>query len=144
MRLLTSYDITDLCSKYNIQINGIHCRDDLPEHLHDGWYILNLDRESGTGTHWTCFRVTANGLSLYFDSFGFIPPKELSKKLGYYSYNGKKIQSLNTDSCGWWCLACIKYCEERANQTEAFGKFISLFKNKPNYNEKWLERYFNC
>lgn len=32
----------------------------------------------------------------------------------------KKIQNLNSDSCGWFCLYCIKYCEERGNAPTSF------------------------
>ncbi len=40
MRLLTSYNIDELCVQYDIKMNGIYCRDEIPQHLHHGWYIL--------------------------------------------------------------------------------------------------------
>lgn len=101
MRLLTTNDLTDLCSRYKIRINGIFCRDEIPAQLHEGWYILNLDRSTGGGTHWTTWYYGKP--SIYFNSFGFEPPTELESKLKTYKYNHMKIQSLSSDSCGWFC-----------------------------------------
>lgn len=43
--------------------------------------IVNLDDESGPGTHWVAYRKTGQDV-LYFDSFGNLqPPKELVKYL---------------------------------------------------------------
>jgi hypothetical protein len=141
MRLLTSYNIDELCVQYDIKMNGIYCRDEIPQHLHHGWYILNLDLASGDGTHWCCWYI-GDGQNLYFDSFGFPPPKELEKRLGTFTYNAKKIQNLNSDSCGWFCLYCIKYCEERCNGLRPFNQFLSLFSDKYSANEKLLEQAF--
>jgi hypothetical protein len=140
MKLLTSYNIDELCVQYDIKIQGIYCRDEIPEHLHEGWYILNLDKQSGDGTHWCCWYIGEN--NLYFDSFGFPPPKELEHKLKTFTYNAKKIQNLNSDSCGWFCLYTIKYCEERGNAPRAFHQYLSLFSDKYATNEKILERAF--
>jgi len=141
MKLLTSYAIDELCVQYDIKIQGIYCRDEIPEHLHEGWYILNLDKQSGDGTHWCCWYIGEN--NLYFDSFGFPPPKELEHKLKTFTYNAKKIQNLNSDSCGWFCLMSISYCEDRGNTYRAFNQFLTLFCDKPAVNEKILEQYFD-
>jgi hypothetical protein len=140
MKLLTSYDIEELCQRYDIKMNGIYCRDEIPPHVHEGWYILNMDKVSGEGTHWCCWRIGDN--NMYFDSFGFPPPKELETKLKTYTYNAKKIQNLNSDSCGWFCLMCIKYCEDRGNSARAFNQYLSLFSDKSATNEKLLENFF--
>ena len=84
MKLLTSFDIIDLCSKYNIKINGLYFRDEIPATLQTGWYIL---RSTGSGTHWCCWFYgdhdnSRDRVSLYFDSFGFSPTKDLEKSWG--------------------------------------------------------------
>ena len=140
MRLLTTTDLTDLCSRYKIRIKGIFCRDEIPAQLHEGWYILNLDRSTGGGTPWTTWYYGKP--SIYFDSFGFEPPTELESKLKTCKYNHMKIQSLNSDSCGWFCLMTIRYCQDRQNELQAFHELLSLFCDKPQKNEKILENYF--
>jgi len=140
MKLLTSFDLEQLCQQYNISMNGVYCRDEIPHRLHDGWYMLNLDRASGEGTHWCCWYIGKQ--NLYFDSFGFPPPKELERGLQTYTYSGRKIQNLNSDSCGWFCLFCIKYCEDRGTDLRPYNQFLSLFSDKPSANEKILENYF--
>jgi hypothetical protein len=135
MKLLTSYDIDELCQRYTIKLNGIYCRDEIPLHLHNGWYILNMDKATGEGTHWCCWHVGDH--NMYFDSFGFPPPNQLEHKLETFTYNAKKIQNLNSDSCGWFCLMCIKYCEDRGNSPRAFNQYLSLFSDKSATNEKY-------
>jgi hypothetical protein len=144
MRLLTTNDLTELCSRYNIHINGIFCRDEIPKTLHEGWYILNLDRKTGTGTHWTTWYYANSGNpSMYFDSFGFPPTQVLSTRISPFKYNSKKIQNLNSDSCGWFSLMTIHYCEHRGNDLGAFNQLLSLFCDEPQRNEKILENYFS-
>jgi hypothetical protein len=100
-----------------------------------------LDKESSDGTHWCCWHIGEN--NLYFDSFGFSPPKELEHKLETFTYNAKKIQNLNTDSCGRFWLYCIKYYEERDNAPpRGFHQYLSLFSDKSAKNEKILENAF--
>lgn len=128
MKLLTNYDINDLCSQYNMQITGIHCRDVIPNDI-SGWFIINLDLQANGGTHW-CSAYKNKLKSFYFDSFGFIPPNNLSKILKNYEYNDLKIQSLSSQSCGWFCLICIHYCQNNNND---FQKFIKIFSENENF-----------
>jgi hypothetical protein len=140
MKCLTTDEIIDLCHRYNIKINGIICRDQLPKQLNEGWYILNMDKASGEGTHWVCFKYSGrNEINLYFDSFGFEPCKELANRIQPFKYNCLKIQSINSSSCGYYVLYCIWFCERYGNGTNALNKFMSLFTEKANTNEKILE-----
>jgi len=75
--------------------------------------IINLDNESGEGTHWTAYVKKRKNI-IYFDSFGNLkPPKESisyflsddSKNIIKYNYN--KYQSFNTTNCGQLCLQFI-------------------------------------
>ncbi len=64
--------------------------------------ILNIDHSSNDGTHWTCLFVK-NGVSYYFDSYGFQPPLEvLNYCNGYYSTF--KIQRKYEVICGHYCI----------------------------------------
>jgi hypothetical protein len=49
---------------------------------------------------------------------------------------------MNSDSCGWFSLMAIKYCEDRGNTLRAFNQFLSLFSDASSKNEKILENYY--
>jgi hypothetical protein len=86
MKELTSYDIENLCKQLNIRINAILCRDEVNKIITPGWYIFNMDKSTGSGTHWVACYFGKNA-NLYFDSFGMIPFQELDDKLEPYMYN---------------------------------------------------------
>ena len=81
-------------------------------YLRDGLFssdigIVNLHQSRGT--HWVCY-INEN----YFDSYGCVPPKKLSKFIikpnGYCLYSEYKIQGLTSkqDSyCASYCLYII-------------------------------------
>ena len=96
------------------------------------------------GTHYTCYyKSHIQHNNLYFDSFSFPAPQELSNKLGRYIYNHNVIQSLNSSSCGWYCIMIVRECEKLDNSPEAFEEVLSRFTNKPDTNERILENYFS-
>ena len=56
-----------------------YSRDDLPDKIKDGAYVVNLDEYSDIGTHWIALYVN-NKTVTYFDSFGIENiPKEVKK-----------------------------------------------------------------
>ena len=57
--------------------NGVYSRDNLPNKIKDGAYLINLDEYSDIGTHWIALYVK-NNIVTYFDSFGVEDiPKEI-------------------------------------------------------------------
>ena len=50
------------------RFNGVYSRDNLPNKIRDGAYVINLDEYSDIGTHWVALYVKNNVVS-YFDSF---------------------------------------------------------------------------
>src|SRR5207245_656607 len=55
---------------------GVFMRDELNKNrtfTKNECLILNIDHSNNNGTHWTCLFIR-NGVSYYFDSFGFAPP----------------------------------------------------------------------
>ena len=57
-------------SKKESRFNGVYSRDNLPNKIKDGPYIINLDEYSDIGTHWVPLWVNNNNNVTYFDSFG--------------------------------------------------------------------------
>ena len=61
------------------RFNGIYSRNNLPNKIKKGAYVINLDEYENTGTHWISLFVKANKV-IYFDSFGIEHiPKEINK-----------------------------------------------------------------
>lgn len=72
--------------------------------------IINLDDNSGPGTHWTAY-IKSNKNITYFDSFGNLrPPIEVIKYFlsdgnkNKIIYNHESHQSFNSENCGQLCL----------------------------------------
>ena len=58
---------------------GVYSRDNLPDKIKGGAYVINLDEYSDIGTHWTVLYGN-NKTITYFDSFGMEHiPKEVKK-----------------------------------------------------------------
>ena len=61
---------------------GVYSRDNLPDKIKDGEYVINLDEYSDIGTQWIAFYVNDKTVT-YFDSFGIEHiPKEVKKFIG--------------------------------------------------------------
>ena len=51
------------------KFNGVYSRDNLPNKIKDGVYVINLDEYSDIGTRWIALYVKNNNIT-YLDSFG--------------------------------------------------------------------------
>ena len=59
------------------RFNGVYSRDNLPNKIKDGAYIINLDEYSDNGTHLIVL-YAFNNIVIYFGSFGIEHiPKEI-------------------------------------------------------------------
>ena len=57
----------------------MYSRNNLPNKIKKGAYVINLDEYENTGTHWVSLFVKTNK-AIYFDSFGIEhTPKEINK-----------------------------------------------------------------
>ena len=67
--------------KYEVRINGVFSRHNLPR-IKDGAYVINLDDRNSKGTHWVSLFIDKN-IAIYFDSFGieYIPQEVLNQLL---------------------------------------------------------------
>ena len=55
-----------------------------------------------------------------------------------YIYNDDEIQNIDTSSCGFYCIAFIKFLHDKANKYTAFNSFVHIFKLDTLKNEKVL------
>ena len=73
------------------------------------------------GSHWTCF-IVKDKKPFYFDSFGGAPDKLLLNQLPKpILYHNNKIQDINPQLCGSYCLYFF-YLIERMKYYEAILK----------------------
>lgn len=98
---------------------GSFMADSLPSHARTRECgILNLDRQSGRGTHWTCWYVDANS-KIYFDSYGANIPHELHRYLGSgVLHNDFQVQEFGTDICGDICVLVLLLLSRKISFTE--------------------------
>ena len=61
------------------RFNGVYSRDNVPDKIEDGTYVINLDEYSDIGTHCIALYVNTKTLT-YFDSFGLSTFQKKSKK----------------------------------------------------------------
>src|SRR5271169_2189455 len=88
---LSNFQIIELCKKLKItNFRGCFMRDELlgMKRTANESMILNLDDNSGRGTHWTCLFIK-NSEAYYFDPFGMPMTQKLETYLEgiptYYS-----------------------------------------------------------
>ena len=61
------------------RFNGVFSRDNLPNSIKNGAYVINLDEYHDIGTHWVALHVN-NKTIIYFDSLGVEHiPREIMK-----------------------------------------------------------------
>ena len=65
---LTNFEIQKYYQN-EARFNGVYSRDNLPNKIKDGSYVINLDEYSDIGTHWIALYALNNNIT-YFDSFG--------------------------------------------------------------------------
>lgn len=139
--ILSIADLYDISNKLGISLNGIYQRDQIPSiHLIKGFYIINLDPTTSKlgGTHFTAFYNTDfdGENSIYFDSMGEICPLEVEQSISPLIYNHKQFQALSSSSCGFYCLAFIKYLSVFKDKQLGFKYFLELFSETDRENNE--------
>ena len=110
---LTNFEIESYYYYYENEprFNGVYSRDNLPNKIKDGAYVVTLDEYFDIGTHWVALYAN-NKTVTYFDSFGVEHiPKEIKK----FSNNKNimtnifKIQAYDSVMGGYFCIGFINY-----------------------------------
>ena len=93
------------------RFNGVYSRNNLPDEIDFGAYIVNLQGNLGPGTHWIALYVKNNEV-IYFHSFGVEHvPIEIKKFIGHKNIktNIFRIQADNSIMCGYFCIGFIDF-----------------------------------
>ena len=107
------------------RFNGVFSRDNLPNKIKHGAYIINLDEYSDIGTHWVALYVKNNDIT-YFDSFGVEHiPKEIKEfiKNKNIKTNIFRIEAYDSIICRYFCIGFINFMFKG----KTFTEFTNLF-----------------
>ena len=110
------------------RFNGIYSKDNLPDKIKDGTYVVNLDEYSDIGTHWIALYVN-NTTVTYVDSFGVEHiPKEIKKIINNKSIitNISGIQAYDSVMFGYFCIVFINYMLKDRNLTDLTNLFYQM------------------
>ena len=93
------------------RFNGAFSRDNLPNNIKNGTYVINLDEYHDIGTHWVALHVY-NKTITYFHSFGVQHiPKEIMKFIAPKKIvtNIYRIQAYDSIMSGYFCIGFINF-----------------------------------
>jgi len=132
MRTTDFYSIFVKSSLKN-NFSGVYSSDTLPKTLKVNQFIIcNTDKSQNTGLHWyILFRNNLQTLEC-FDSLGiddvkkqFLTDNFHLKKVRTIQFNKTRVQSLNSNTCGQFCVYFIYHRLHNLDLT--FDEFINDF-----------------
>ena len=133
-RPLTNFEIQEYYQN-EPRFNGVFSRDNLPNRIKKGAYVINLDEYRDIGTHWVALYVN-NETIIYFDSFRVEHiPNEVMKFTGNEQSSSAKarnekiitniyrIQAYDSIMCGYFCIGFINFMFNGNSLTDYIGLF---------------------
>ena len=127
----------------------MYSRNNLPNKIKKGAYVINLDKYENMGTHWISLFVKPK-YTVYFDSFGVEHiPKEINKfsnnettrssSLERIKSNIFRIQAYDSIMCGYFCIEFINYMLKG----KTLLHYTNLFSpNDSKKNDRIIKRIF--
>ena len=129
------------------RFNGVFSRDNLPNTITNGAYVINLDEYEDIGTLWVALYVNNKTLT-YFDPFGVEHiPKEIIKFIESGFPDNKnmitnifRIQAYDSIICGYFCIGFINFMFNGNSLTD----YTNLFSpNDLKKNDDIILKYFS-
>ena len=137
---LTNFEIQAYYQN-ELRFNGVYSRDNFPDKIKNGAYVINLDEYSDIGTHWIALYLN-NKSATYFDSFriGHIP-KEVKKFINNRNIiaNIYRVQNYDSIMCSCFCIEFIDYMLKDNSLTDFTNLFSS---NNFKKNDDIILNYF--
>lgn len=117
---------------------GTYARDQIKPRLSKcTGIIINTDKCEEPGEHWVAIYLGADGIAIYFDSFG-LPPlhQEIQDYINYisplgYYHNTVTLQSIYQDTCGMYCIYFLTFMFTYKD----YRRFLQIFCNHPHVND---------
>ena len=124
------------------RFKGVYSRDNLPNKIKDGAYVISIDEYSDIETHWIALYSSNNNIT-YFDSFGVEHiPKEIKKLIGNKNMETKifRVQAYDSVTCRYFCIGFIDFMLAGKTLTD----FTHLFSpnNLKKKNDDIILNYF--
>ena len=115
------------------RFNGVYSRDNSPDKIKYGAYVINLDEYSDIRTHWIALFVNTKTLT-YFDSFWV---EHILKEIKNFINNKNiianifRIQAYDSVMCGYFCIGFINFMFKGNSLTDFTNPFspVNLKKN---------------
>ena len=102
--------------KNESRFNSVYSRDNLPNKIRDGAYVINPDEYSNIGTHWVALYVKNNDVT-YFDSFRVEHiPKEIIKFINRPSQIFFHLMILKEMMIEFWVILWIIHIYKKWNR----------------------------
>ena len=123
------------------RFNGVFSRDNLPNNIKNGAYVINLDEYHDIATHWVALYVN-NKTITYFDSFGVEHiPREIMKFIAHKKIitNIYRIQAYDSIMCGYFCNGFINFMFHGKSLTDYTNLFST---NDLKKNDDIILKYF--
>ena len=137
---LTNFEIQEYYHN-EPRFNGVFSRDNLPNIIKNGTYVINLDEYHDIVIHWVALYMH-NKIVTYFDSFGVEHiPKEIMKFINRKKIitNIYRIQAYDSIMCGYFCIGFINFIFNGKSLTD----YTNLFSpNDFNKNDNIMLKYF--
>ena len=111
--------------QYDSRFKGVHSRDNVPNKIKDGVYLINLDEYSDIGTHWMALYTLNNNVT-YFDSFDVEHILREIKKFidkSTITTNIFIIKAYNLVICQWFFIGFIDFMLEGKSLTDFTNNF---------------------
>ena len=110
LHLLTNFEIQKYYQNES-RFNSVYPRNDLPEKIKNGAYVINLNEYANIGTHQIALCCNRSEI-VYFDSFGVEHvPEEIKEFVGNKNIiaNIFRVQANNSVMCGYFCIGFIDF-----------------------------------
>ena len=110
LHLLTNFEIQKYYQNES-RFNSVYPRNDLPEKIKNGAYVINLNEYANIGTHQIALCCNRSEI-VYFDSFGVEHvPEEIKEFAGNKNIiaNIFRVQANNSVICGYFCIGFIDF-----------------------------------
>lgn len=152
MATTTNLELIDLAKKIGLKLNGVYSKNNLPDEILQGGYIINMsdDQDSSgndlTGSHWVAVCIDKD-YAVYIDSFGLPIPADillwLNQSFNAVIHSTKQIQDKKQGYCGLYALFSLYFFEKNKNINifDRMHEFQKLWSSNPKKNLTKLKVY---